>query len=92
MKYVKDPDSRLDYSIDWSAWLPSGDTITASSFTVTPVAAGGVVIDDSSFNTHTTTVWLTGGKAGTSYTVTNHIVTAQGRADDRSITIAAKDL
>lgn len=92
MKYTKDPDSVLDYSVDWSAWLPTGDTIVASTFTVTPAATDAVVVDDSSFNDTTTTVWLSGGANKASYTVTNHITTSQGRQDDRSMVIQMKEL
>lgn len=92
MKYTKDPDAVLDYSIDWSDWLPDTDTITASTYTVVSDAADAVVVDDSSFTTTTTTVWLTGGVVGTKYTVTNHITTSAGRQDDRSLTISIKEL
>lgn len=92
MKYTKDPDAVLDYSIDWSDWLPDTDTITASTYTVASDAADAVVVDDSSFTTTTTTVWLTGGVVGTKYTVTNHITTSAGRQDDRSLTISIKEL
>jgi hypothetical protein len=90
VKFVKDPNSVLDYSISWASWLPSGDTITASTFTVTP--SGALTVSDSSFNTTTTTVWLAGGVAEQVYTVTNHITTSAGRQDDRSLTIKVKDL
>lgn len=92
MKYTKDPDAVLDYLVDWSAWLPDGDTITASTFTVNSDDNGAIVVDDTLFDSTTTTVWLSGGVAGEKYTVTNHITTADGREDDRSITISVKEL
>lgn len=92
MKYTKDPDAVLDYLVDWSAWLPTGDTITASTFTVNSDDNGAIVVDDTLFDSTTTTVWLSGGVAGEKYTVTNHITTADGREDDRSITISVKEL
>lgn len=92
MKYTKDPDAVLDYLVDWSAWLPTGDTITASTFTVNSEDDGAIVVDDTLFDSTTTTVWLSGGVAGEKYTVTNHITTADGREDDRSITISVKEL
>ena len=45
-------------------------------------------------DTHTATkatVWLSGGQAGATYTVTNRIVTTGGRTDDRSIAIKVED-
>jgi hypothetical protein len=32
-------------------------------------------------------VWLTGGTAGQSYVVANHITTSQGRQDQRTFTV-----
>ena len=73
--FMQCPDSNLDYRVDWSAWLDASDRITVSVW----VAETGLTIG---VNTHTdreTLVWLTGGRAGTRYRVTNTITTAQGR-------------
>ena len=90
LKKIKDPDARLDYVIDWTEWLPEGDTITAAVWDVT-AAADGVVIDDSEFASPTTTVWLSGGMANEKYNVTCHITTAGGREDDRTLVITCKE-
>jgi hypothetical protein len=87
-KFTKDPNAILDYTIDWSAWLDGSDTISAA--TSTPTA--GIVVDSTSHTATQTTVWLSGGTAGTSYDVTVHITTAGGRQDDRTITIVCKQL
>lgn len=92
MKYTKDPDAVLDYTVSWAEWLPDNDTITASTFTVMSDDDDAVTVDDTSFNATTTTVWLSGGKTGEKYTVTNHITTAAGRQDDRSLTLTIKEL
>ena len=85
-KVRKDPQAYLDYSLDWGAeWLDTGDTVTASVWSVTPV--NGLLIGDQPFTAEVTTVWLSGGTAGESYTVTNHITTAEGREDERSLLI-----
>ena len=85
-KVRKDPQAILDYSLDWRReWLDADDAITASSWSVDPV--DGLVISDQPFTDDTTTVWLSGGMAGSSYTVTNHITTSGGRQDDRSLLV-----
>lgn len=89
MKYTKDPSAVLDYKIDWSEWLPTNDRIVNASFAVSDDA---ITVDDVIFDDDTATVWLSGGVAGERYTVTNHVVTEDGREDDRSITIICKDL
>jgi len=86
MSYIKDPDAVLDYAIDWSAWLDT-DTITDSDWTTTE----GITIDSDSFTDTASTVWLSGGTAGDTYSVTNHITTTAGRQDDRSIKIKCKE-
>ncbi|WP_027949861.1 hypothetical protein [Haliea salexigens] len=82
---IKDPDAVLDYSIDWSAWLVD-DTITTSSWSVTG-ADSDLTVDSDSKSTTATTVWLSGGTLGLTYTVTNRITTGDGRTDDRSIAV-----
>lgn len=97
-QFIKDPEAVLDYKFDWAAstngtgvsdWLASGETI--SSRTVT-VESGLTKDSDSLTDTNTSvTVWLSGGTAGTVYTVTCHIVTSDNRTDERSITIHCLD-
>ena len=82
---LKDPDAVLDYGFDWATagWLPSGDIIAASAWTVpTDLTIIAQTHDDT-----TTTVWLSGGQVDQIYTVTNHITTNNGRQDDRSLII-----
>lgn len=87
--YIKDPDAVLDYKFDWSSWLASGDTIS----TATVTASSGLTVDSSSITDTNTTVtaWLSGGTAGTKYAVTCHIVTAQDREDDRTVSVLVQE-
>lgn len=88
--HIKDPEAILDYSVDWSEWLPEGDTLSDSDWE----ADDGITIEASPAPTNVdgvTTVWLSGGTVGQSYGVTNHIVTSAGREDDRSITIRVRE-
>ena len=79
---VRDPDSILDYSIDWTEWLATTtDTISASTWII-PTALSTT---NNSFGTATTIVWISGGTAGEVYDVTNRIVTYGGRTEDRTI-------
>jgi len=85
-RFIKDPEAVLDYEIDWSLWL-SGDTITESSWTV----ESGLTKGSDFYTDTTTTVWLSGGTVMTTYLAVNHIVTAAGREDDRTIKIVCRD-
>lgn len=78
---TKDPDATLDYALDWTAWLPEGDTIDSITLT-----AAGVDIVSSSHDATTVTVWLGGGTPGKA-TLTCRVHTTQGRVDDRTLTL-----
>jgi hypothetical protein len=83
--YVKDPDAVLDYKVDWSAWLLTSETISTSIW----VVPTGIVQNSASSTTTAATIWLSGGTAGTTYELTNRIVTNQGRTNDRTIRVYA---
>jgi hypothetical protein len=84
--YTKDPNAVLDYSVDWNRWLNT-DTIAASEWIV---PTGLTKVSDTN-TTKAATVWLSGGAAGQSYTVTNRITTAGGRAEDRSFIVKVEE-
>jgi hypothetical protein len=85
--FVKDPQARIDYTFDWGPWLRT-DTITASSWVAdSPLT---VAIGSETYTDTTTTLYLTGGDEGGDYMVTNHIVTAGGRIDERSMQIKVR--
>jgi hypothetical protein len=99
---VKDPDAVLPYSINWasedgtndgtsadSGWL-QGDTIAASTWAITGPDA--LLVQDSESESGTiATIVLSAGTTNRDYTVTNHIVTAAGYEDDRSITVKVRE-
>ena len=85
--FLKDPDAVLDYSVDWSKWL-AGDQIETSTWFVSDPAFEP---SDDSNTTTRATVWLAGGVAGHSYTLTNRITTFGGRTDERSLVIQVQD-
>lgn len=82
MTFVKDPAARLDYAVDWSAWLPEGDTVAAAEW-----LPGGLTVDGTSLAGAVATVWLTGGTPGVTYRVTCRVTTTAGRIDDRTMRI-----
>ena len=82
-RFRKDPDSVLDYGVDWSDWLASGETISTSTWTV----PNGITEDSDSKGDNSTLIWLSGGTAGTTYTLANKIVTSDSRTVERTIEI-----
>ena len=88
---TKDPSADLDYQLDWTLSLGT-DTITESTWSAP--AASGLVAHDGAVDGagKKTTIWLSGGNGGTSYyLVTNHITTAAGREDERSLRVTVVD-
>jgi len=79
--FKKDPSAVLDYQINWATWL-DGDSILGSSW----IVPSDLTEVSSSHTATTATIWLSGGML-ISYEVTNRIVTAGGRTDDRTIII-----
>lgn len=89
----KDPDEVLDYAIDWSERIATDDEITSSTWTILPVTASPLTKASDTFDETSTTIWLSGGllavapAAATKYTLTNRVVTDDGRTMDQSVTL-----
>jgi hypothetical protein len=50
----------------------------------------GITEGDANHTTTKTTIWLSGGEIGSSYTITNRITTAGGRTMDQSVRLVVK--
>jgi hypothetical protein len=87
-RFTHDPNASLRYGFDWAAegWLPVGDTIVTSTWSITKAVAGDntLVLSVSTHDSTTTAIRATGGTVGNDYQITNHIVTSAGDSDDRS--------
>lgn len=86
----KDPDEELDYTIDWTRRLVTGDTISTSTWIIDGPDSDLTQTFDS-ISTVYTIVWLSGGTVGYRYTCTNRVVTSQGRTMDQSVTLRIKE-
>jgi hypothetical protein len=87
----KDPADVLDYALNWSdqlALTSPADTISSATWTVPSGLTAGV----QSVLGGVATIWLSGGVAGTDYTITCRIVTAGARTLERSVTLFVKEL
>lgn len=91
---VKDPQAILDYTFNYhdpSDDYLGTDTLATSTWSVLPSGLT-ITAPSASFTTTTSTVWASGGTAGTKYTLTNHITTAGGRTDERSFELLVQDV
>ncbi|OYV37434.1 MAG: hypothetical protein B7Z80_12830 [Rhodospirillales bacterium 20-64-7] len=86
---VKDPGDTLDYVFDITPALTAnpGDGISGLNVTITPDQPGDLGLASSSVDGARAVMWLTGGQAGVTYTVTVVITTAGGRTLARSIAL-----
>ena len=84
-KFIKDPDSTMDFSVDYSLWITSSDSLVNSVW----FSDSGISIVSSSVDagTYTTTVRLSGGTVNGLYQVVNRITTANGLTTDRTLFI-----
>jgi len=86
---LKDPDAVSDFTLDWSAWLESGESISTSGWTVYPAGAD-LIVDSDTKTSSTATVTVSGGTHGRLYSLVNTITTSvAGRKDERTIYVRA---
>jgi hypothetical protein len=82
----KDRLATLTYSLDWSEWLATGQTVSAVTYSITPPTYNPtpLTISTSGVTGGTITfVKLAAGTAGKIYTVTAAITTDDGSLDRR---------
>jgi hypothetical protein len=78
---IQTPNSVLDHTFDWTEWLDAlNDTISVSTW----VVPSGLELEAETHNTKLTSAFISGGTLEETYIVTNHILTAGGREDERS--------
>lgn len=86
----KDPEAKLVYSMDWSEWLTTGQTITAVNYTENSRVndTAPLVIESEGVQAGTVTyAEISGGAVNKIYTVTAQITTDDGSIDRRNFRI-----
>lgn len=86
----KDPSAQLVYTLDWSDWLATGDTVATATWSAaarrndpTPIVieSNGITDDVKSY------VELSGGQADKTYVITCEVGTSDGATDRRNFRI-----
>ena len=90
--YLKDPQARIDYAIDWGAAYLDGQMIAASDWRVES-GRGRRDRDrrDRASTCRRTAATLTGGVPGHVYRIGNRVTLSDGRSDERSLTVRVED-
>lgn len=86
---LKDPADVLDYDISYEDWITDDDTITTVATSVSPT--GALAVDSVSVSSPDVKVWVSGGTAGSTYTVTVTASTSGGRIKEETFKIRVKE-
>ena len=86
---LKQPADQRDYDIDFSRWLPDGDTITNAQATAAP--EGELTVESVQITDQIVKVWASGGNDGDTYTVTVTASTSGGRIKETDFKIRVRD-
>lgn len=93
--FTKTPAERKRYSIDYTDWLDTGETISTRTFTVTPTTgANPLQIDASSIDPDGKQLvfFANFGDDGTTYVVDVLITTSGGQTKEDQVNFLVKDL
>lgn len=80
--YLKDPESTVEYTLDWTDFVTSPDYIISSTW-----AVSGLSLASGTFTNTTTMGLVAGGVDGTTYYIVNTIQTFAGKIDERALEI-----
>jgi len=84
--FIHDPQAALVYGFDWADWLAENDSLATSTWT----GDEGITIGNDELDGTETRVLISGGTHKRDYRITNHVVSAQGMEDDRSIILKVR--
>ncbi len=78
-RFTKQPNDVLDYTIDLTKWMASGDTVSSSTASASP---SGLTVSVTNGTTSSPKVWASGGTDGKEYQITLTVVTTGGRTKE----------
>ena len=87
--FTKQPTELLDYDIDLSLWLKTGDSVISTVMTSLPV---GLTISLTDVATSIPKLWIADGVDKITYEITATIVTNQGRRKEVNFKLKLKDI
>jgi len=85
----KDPYAVLDYTLDFTNWMPDSDTISTIAVTAETISGDSspLVVDSSTNTNYLVTATISGGTAGNIYNLEYKIDTTNGLKDSRNFRI-----
>jgi hypothetical protein len=82
---LQTPGEALTWSIDWTEWLASADTIASATWSITPSA--GVTVTDLGESNPVSSARVSGLTRGQQYLLTCDMVSTLGETGQQSISI-----
>jgi hypothetical protein len=93
--YDKQPGEKLDYDIDFSDWIPSGDTIVSAIVSV-EIQPDALLVADTPATIQpggkAVKVWIQAGTSGKTYQVNVVATTAGGRIKEVEFRVRVKEV
>lgn len=85
----KDPYAVLDYSLDFTNWLPTSDSVSTATITAQTISgdASPLTVDSTAINGAVVTATISAGTVGNIYNIEYKITTANALQDSRNIRI-----
>ncbi len=92
-RFTKAPGERKRYSVEYSDWLDTGETLSGASFASTPVTGSPLVIDAVAIAPSGTQVvfYANGGLTGTTYTSEITVTTSGGQIKEDQILFSVRE-
>lgn len=92
-KFNKTPVERKRYTLDYTDWLDTGETVSSIVFSVTPVEVGGLEVDAYAIDGSGLTVgfYVNAGLAGSTYTVDVQMTTSSGQIKEDQVIFDVKE-
>jgi hypothetical protein len=87
--YTKQPIDQLDYDVDFSRWIPDGDTITSATAVLD--VEDDLIVESVAISSPIVKVWLSGGTDKAAFVVTVTASTAGGRVKETEFKLRVKD-
>lgn len=90
--FVKSPVERKRYTINYSDWLDTGETISTVTFTPSPTETSGLIVDAYTIATPATSVvfFANYGVAGHQYTLDVQITTSGGQTKEDTVLFSVR--
>lgn len=93
-KFSKTPDERKRYTVDYTDWLETSETVASATYAVREATTPALVVDAQSILSGNKKVsfYVSGGDDGETYNVEVKITTSTGQVKEDVVIFAVRDI